>query len=81
MPHFFYSSDHCFAVIEIQNFVDGVFVPSASGQTLDDMEPATNHLLATIPRSNAEDANAGNRDSLSSLAISHLNHFLFISAF
>lgn len=42
----------------LSNFINGAFVPSASAQTLDDFAPATNALLATIPRSNAQDADA-----------------------
>jgi len=41
-----------------KQFIDGAFVESASGQLLDDLEPATGELLARIPRGDASDVDA-----------------------
>ena len=40
---------------EVHNFIGGEFRASASGETIEDLDPARNELLALIPRSNATD--------------------------
>jgi aminomuconate-semialdehyde/2-hydroxymuconate-6-semialdehyde dehydrogenase len=42
----------------VRNLVGGEFVHAAGGATLDDLDPARDRLLATIPRSGAEDVDA-----------------------
>jgi aminomuconate-semialdehyde/2-hydroxymuconate-6-semialdehyde dehydrogenase len=42
----------------LQNFIAGRFQPALSGETLEDLAPATGRVLATIPRSQGEDVNA-----------------------
>ena len=37
------------------NFIDGAFVPSAAGATLETVNPATGAVITTLPRSNASD--------------------------
>ena len=39
----------------IGNFIAGSFSPAHGGQTLDNYNPATENILATIPRSQVED--------------------------
>lgn len=39
----------------ILNFIDGRFVPAASGRTIDNIEPATGSVYGTIPDSGAAD--------------------------
>ncbi len=40
---------------KVHNFIGGEFLPSASGETLPNLDPARNETLALIPRSNAAD--------------------------
>ena len=40
-----------------QNFINGAFVDSTSGETDDVINPATGQILAKVPSSNKEDAN------------------------
>jgi aminomuconate-semialdehyde/2-hydroxymuconate-6-semialdehyde dehydrogenase len=47
--------------MRIANFIDGRFVPPASGQYLDDLCPATGELLAEIPDSDRDDVDAAVR--------------------
>ncbi|MCB9781170.1 MAG: aldehyde dehydrogenase [Alphaproteobacteria bacterium] len=42
----------------LQNFVAGRFQPAADGRVLDDLDPARNRVVATIPRSAAADVDA-----------------------
>lgn len=42
-----------------QNFINGEFVPAACGETIDVTNPATNAVVGRIPRSKAEDVDAG----------------------
>jgi aminomuconate-semialdehyde/2-hydroxymuconate-6-semialdehyde dehydrogenase len=44
---------------EVRNYINGEFVPSVSGETIEDFDPARNQLLARIPRSGAADVQAG----------------------
>lgn len=44
--------------LTLQNFIAGRFQPARSGQVLEDLAPATGEVLATIPRSDAEDVDA-----------------------
>lgn len=39
----------------VGNFIDGSFLSAKSGKTLNDLNPATEKIVATIPRSQAED--------------------------
>ena len=39
----------------VQNYIDGEFVNSKSGDIIDDINPATGEKIATIPRSSSED--------------------------
>lgn len=39
----------------LSNHVDGRDLPAASGETLDDLDPSTGRIVATIPRSGPED--------------------------
>ena len=39
----------------VQNFIAGAFAPAASGETLEDRDPARDHVITTIPRSAAVD--------------------------
>ncbi len=39
----------------IQNYIDGAFVNSKNGGTIDDVNPATGEKIAIIPRSSSED--------------------------
>jgi len=41
--------------MEIQNYIDGVFVAPASGKTIDNINPATGEVYGTIPRSDKRD--------------------------
>ncbi len=43
----------------ILNFVAGAFVPAAGGEWVDVTNPATNEVVGRVPRSRAEDVNAG----------------------
>ena len=42
-------------MLEIKNYIGGVFQPALDGETLDDFNPATAQCIATIPRSKAAD--------------------------
>jgi aminomuconate-semialdehyde/2-hydroxymuconate-6-semialdehyde dehydrogenase len=42
-------------VIELRNFIGGVFVPPAGSTYLDDIEPATGEVMARIPDSDSTD--------------------------
>src|SRR5438046_1192291 len=42
----------------LAHFIDGAFVPPASGEYLEDMGPATGEVIARIPRGNAADVDA-----------------------
>ncbi len=42
-------------MIKIQNFINGTYCDSTSGESLDNYEPATGKIYSTIARSNAED--------------------------
>jgi len=42
----------------LQNLVDGAFVPAASGQVVEDRDPARDQAIGTIPRSGAADVEA-----------------------
>ncbi len=48
----------------VLNFINGAFVPSTSGATIDTINPATGEVLTTLPRSNAEDVNEATRAAL-----------------
>jgi len=39
----------------VENFIDGCFSPALDGQTLNDFNPATEQIIATIPRSQSGD--------------------------
>ena len=41
--------------MEIQNYIDGVFVAPVSGKTIDNINPATGEVYGTIPRSDQSD--------------------------
>jgi betaine-aldehyde dehydrogenase len=41
--------------LELKNFVNGEYVASASGETMDVINPATGQVYATAPKSNASD--------------------------
>jgi len=41
--------------MEIQNYIDGVFVAPVSGNTIDNINPATGEVYGTIPRSDQSD--------------------------
>jgi len=41
--------------MEIQNYIDGVFVAPASGKTIDNINPATGEVYGSIPRSDKRD--------------------------
>ncbi len=43
---------------KLQNFINGEFVPPASGAYLDDIDPATEEVIAAIPDSDAADVDA-----------------------
>ncbi len=45
-------------MIEYQNFVNGEWVPSKSGQRLESYSPATGELLGSVPKSTSEDVDA-----------------------
>ncbi len=45
-------------MIELANHIDGKARPATSGATLDDIGPATGHVVASIPDSSAEDVDA-----------------------
>jgi hypothetical protein len=45
--------------MEYLNFVAGAFVPAACGEWVDVTNPATNEVVGRVPRSRAEDVNAG----------------------
>ncbi|MDP6932060.1 MAG: aldehyde dehydrogenase [Myxococcota bacterium] len=42
-------------MIEALNYIGGAFVPAASGETLEDIGPATGQVIARIPRSDSAD--------------------------
>ena len=42
-------------LLELKNYVNGEFVSAHDGQTLDDINPANGEVIATIPRSKAND--------------------------
>ena len=44
--------------MEIQNYIDGAFVAPISGQTMDNINPATGKVYGTIPRSDKRDVAA-----------------------
>lgn len=44
------------------NYVNGEFVPAASGKTIDVIDPATGKVCGKIPRSEAVDVEAGNNE-------------------
>jgi len=39
----------------LMNYIDGRFVPAQSGETLEDVNPATGMVIAHIPRSTKAD--------------------------
>src|SRR4051812_28227867 len=39
----------------VEHFIDGKFVPSASGETFDDINPATGAVIAKVASGNAAD--------------------------
>jgi acyl-CoA reductase-like NAD-dependent aldehyde dehydrogenase len=43
-------------VIQVENYIGGGWAPAATGQTIESRNPATGALVATAPRSGAEDA-------------------------
>lgn len=45
-------------MMRLQNLIDGAFVDARSGETLDDVGPATGEVVATLPRSGPEDVDA-----------------------
>jgi len=44
--------------MEIQNYIDGAFIAPVSGQTMDNINPATGKVYGTIPRSDKRDVAA-----------------------
>jgi len=42
-------------VLEVRNFIAGQFVPAASGQWLDNIEPATGAVYSRVADSDSED--------------------------
>ena len=42
----------------LANFIDGKFVPPKSGQYIDDINPATEEVIAQIPDSDGDDVDA-----------------------
>ena len=42
-------------MLALMNYIDGQFVPAVSGQTLEDINPATGQIIAKIPRSEHQD--------------------------
>ena len=40
---------------KIQNYINGDFQPSAAGNTIDDINPATGEIIGTIPASTSDD--------------------------
>ena len=46
------------------NYIGGSFVPSNSGETLDDINPATSALITTLPRSESIDVNRATEAAL-----------------
>src|SRR5258708_36991314 len=45
--------------MNIANFIDGAFVPPRSGKYLDDVNPATEEVIAQIPDSDERDIDDG----------------------
>jgi aminomuconate-semialdehyde/2-hydroxymuconate-6-semialdehyde dehydrogenase len=45
-------------VEEIRNFIGGALVPAESGETIENVEPATGRAYGTLPRSSARDVDA-----------------------
>lgn len=41
--------------MNLENYIGGRFVPARTGDTLDDLGPATGEVVATLPRSTRED--------------------------
>ena len=48
----------------VLNFINGAFVPASSGHTIDTVNPATGHVITTLPRSSAEDVEAATQAAL-----------------
>jgi acyl-CoA reductase-like NAD-dependent aldehyde dehydrogenase len=44
------------SVIQVENYIAGRWLPAASGETLESLDPATGALVAVAPRSGVEDA-------------------------
>ncbi|MFL5650592.1 MAG: aldehyde dehydrogenase family protein, partial [Chloroflexota bacterium] len=44
------------SVIKVENYIAGRWLPAASGETIDSLDPATGALVAVAPRSGADDA-------------------------
>lgn len=45
-------------MISLENYINGTFVPSASGRTIDNVNPATGKVYSLIPRSEQTDVDA-----------------------
>ena len=48
----------------ILNFINGEFHPSASGMTLETVNPASGQVITTLPRSSAEDVATATKAAL-----------------
>ena len=48
----------------VLNFINGAFVPAASGHTIETVNPATGQVITTLPRSSAEDVEAATQAAL-----------------
>ncbi|MFL5669359.1 MAG: aldehyde dehydrogenase family protein [Chloroflexota bacterium] len=44
------------SVIKVENYIAGRWMPAASGETIESLDPATGALVAVAPRSDADDA-------------------------
>ena len=48
----------------VLNFINGAFVPAASGHTIETVNPATGQVITTLPRSSAEDVETATQAAL-----------------
>ena len=52
---------------DVLNYINGEFVPSSSGATIDNINPATGATIGTVPASNSNDVDAATKAALDAL--------------
>ena len=52
---------------DVLNYINGEFVPSRSGATIDNINPATGAKIGTVPASNSDDVDTATKAALNAL--------------